>query len=411
MSSSSPTTTTPPKRQDDADGASHTPARNVAADGSVAAHIYKLRGRRRARAHPAADAFPLLNEADLDVLAKDIKSNGLQLAVIVQKTKAGEVLVLDGRNRLRACEQAGVEPLVRHVNPSLDAVKVIVSANLQRRHQNPSQRAIAGARLANIGSRGRPGKNASLEAISQSAAAELVGVSRASLQRAATIIADPILAPAVDGGQVSVNDAYAIRGETDGAKRRAANAVSSGEAPTLQAALKREAAVDPAESTESGAPVASGSRTGDGSEPSMATERSGQRPGVPKRHPGSLEGEAGGATVPNDDSSDADDETDMEPDLEGTANGITDGLDRLLLIAEERRTRGVESPRVVTTLLLVRGLLEAMVRYLGQHADEDLPARLQAGLEPLLAFDVVDRKHVETPRKATVGSSTQSSPA
>ena len=111
MSSSSPTTTTKPaKQQDDADGASHTEARGVAADGSAVANSYKLRGSCRARAHPAAKVFPLLKDDGIDLLAEDIKNNGLQSAVAIQKTKDGDYLVLDGRNRLRACELVRVEP-------------------------------------------------------------------------------------------------------------------------------------------------------------------------------------------------------------------------------------------------------------------------------------------------------------
>ena len=92
----------------------------------------------------------------------------------------------------------------------MDPVKLIVSANLHRRHQSASQRAMSAARLANIASSGRPGKIASIEAISQSAAAGMLNVGRATVQRAAAILADSILAPAVDSGQVSVTDAYAL---------------------------------------------------------------------------------------------------------------------------------------------------------------------------------------------------------
>ncbi len=197
---------------------------------------------------------------------------------------------------------------------------------------------MSAARLANIASSGRPKKIASLEAISQSAAAGMLGIGRATVHRAAAILADSIFVPAVDAGTVSVSDAYAVRDKSDDDKRRAVSAVSEGEAPTLQAALHREAAVDPAGLAESGGTAARGSGTLDGSEPSMATERSGRGPGVPKKHPGSSRGEAGGATVLNDDSPDADDETGTELDLERTVDGIADALESLLSIAAKCRT-------------------------------------------------------------------------
>ena len=68
MSSSSPTATKKPaKQENDADGASHTQAGGVALDGSAVANSYKLRGNRKARAHPAADVFPLLKKNEINL--------------------------------------------------------------------------------------------------------------------------------------------------------------------------------------------------------------------------------------------------------------------------------------------------------------------------------------------------------
>jgi hypothetical protein len=55
--------------------------------------------------HPYADLFPMMTSAELDALAEDVKANGLRHAVVLYKG-----LTLDGRNRLLACEKAGVEP-------------------------------------------------------------------------------------------------------------------------------------------------------------------------------------------------------------------------------------------------------------------------------------------------------------
>ena len=55
--------------------------------------------------HPAAALFPLLDERELAELAGDIQTNGLASPIVV---KDGQIL--DGRNRLRACELAGVPP-------------------------------------------------------------------------------------------------------------------------------------------------------------------------------------------------------------------------------------------------------------------------------------------------------------
>jgi hypothetical protein len=58
--------------------------------------------------------------------------------------------VLDGRNRLRACRAAGVEPRFQTWDGRGSAIELVVSANLRRRHLNESQRAMLGAELKEL---------------------------------------------------------------------------------------------------------------------------------------------------------------------------------------------------------------------------------------------------------------------
>ena len=59
--------------------------------------------------HPAADLFPLMDKAELQDLADDIKKRGLQEPIARDKND----LILDGRNRLMACDIAKVKPEFR----------------------------------------------------------------------------------------------------------------------------------------------------------------------------------------------------------------------------------------------------------------------------------------------------------
>jgi ParB-like chromosome segregation protein Spo0J len=92
--------------------------------------------------HPAASLLPLIEEEELEAMAEDIREHGLRLPILTNA--AGEVV--DGRNRLLACEKAGVKPLFAPIN-GVDTFDSVISLNLQRRHLNSNQRAMLHAYL------------------------------------------------------------------------------------------------------------------------------------------------------------------------------------------------------------------------------------------------------------------------
>src|SRR5207248_212017 len=70
----------------------------------------------------------------------DVKKNGLREPIVLNHDKT---VLIDGRNRYRACEAAGVDPVfetlpARYTEPMI--LDLIVSKNLARRQLNPGQR-------------------------------------------------------------------------------------------------------------------------------------------------------------------------------------------------------------------------------------------------------------------------------
>jgi hypothetical protein len=86
-------------------------------------------------AHPATNLFPMMSDADLQDLADDIGRQGLLQPIILH-----EGLILDGRNRLKACELAGVEPRFEEWAPTDSPFAWVISTNLHRRHLTTTQR-------------------------------------------------------------------------------------------------------------------------------------------------------------------------------------------------------------------------------------------------------------------------------
>jgi len=91
------------------------------------------------RPHPLAALFPELPPEELAELARDIRERGQLEPIILHKG-----LILDGRNRYRACQIASVKPQTEEFNSKAtkrSPSEFVLSRNLRRRHLSLGQKA------------------------------------------------------------------------------------------------------------------------------------------------------------------------------------------------------------------------------------------------------------------------------
>jgi len=152
---------------------------------------------RARKVHPVAALFPMLAEDELAELAEDIKQRGLLHPIV----KDGEGRILDGRNRLAACELAGVEPtFVTYEGDDPDGYALAV--NLQRRHLTKGQQAMVAAKALSVSNN------------SQTSVANSVRVSQARIGQAVTVRDHaPDLVDAVIAGATGLDEAYKVARE------------------------------------------------------------------------------------------------------------------------------------------------------------------------------------------------------
>lgn len=90
--------------------------------------------------HPAAELFPMMPDAELQELVADIKKHGLLRPVEIYQGQ-----IIDGRNRAKACELAGVtiRTAIAEIPENILPTEYVLSLNAHRRHLTPSQKAAA----------------------------------------------------------------------------------------------------------------------------------------------------------------------------------------------------------------------------------------------------------------------------
>jgi hypothetical protein len=222
--------------------------------------------------HPLANIFPLIEGQEFDDLVADVGQNGLRdkITVVVTRTKDGagqetrELSIVDGRNRYRACVQAGLfkakstygahfeakakstygaheanrlkEPYSKYfavLPDNVEIVAYVVSKNLLRRHLDESQRSVVAAKLANMrqGERTDREPSANLRKVSQVDAARMLSVSERTVTDAAKVLkkATPEIVQAVEIGKLKVSQAAAAADLNPADQVEVANAAMRGD--------------------------------------------------------------------------------------------------------------------------------------------------------------------------------------
>lgn len=142
--------------------------------------------------HPFASLFPRMAADEFNALVADLGQNALAHAAMLDASG----LIVDGLDRLRACELAGVEPEFERIEG--DPVGFILGANASRRDLTPGQKAAAVA-LA-YPTPGRRGRGNKIPAIA--------GVTKQRLSNARLVLRrDRKLAEAVLAGTIALDAA------------------------------------------------------------------------------------------------------------------------------------------------------------------------------------------------------------
>lgn len=170
--------------------------------------------------HPLAALIPAMSDDEYARLRDDIAANGL-----IDPITLYEDQVLDGRHRLRACEDAGVNPRFTHYDGESPA-QFVISHNLHRRHLTTGQRTMIALDFmphlhAEAKGPGRQGTRHDLTSVSADTevprhrsraskeAGELVGVSSGTVDRGKRVAKErPDLAEKLRAGEMTVMAAH-----------------------------------------------------------------------------------------------------------------------------------------------------------------------------------------------------------
>lgn len=204
--------------------------------------------------HPLAQIFPAMTSDEYAELRDSIGETGLQQPITVWQGQ-----IIDGMHRYQACLEMQREAHFRFLEDSDDPVAYVISANINRRHLDASQRGIIGYKLSQWSKRGgrrelypRTGRKSAEPLFSdksgkpffnQKEAARLLNIDDKTIYRAGKIFSDdgtaaPELRVAVESGGIKLTDAEKVIDEPPEVQRRAVEMVVSGNAKNATNAVR-----------------------------------------------------------------------------------------------------------------------------------------------------------------------------
>lgn len=187
--------------------------------------------------HSVAELFPEMDAESYAALKADIEANGQAEPIVLWKKQ-----LIDGRHRLKACNELGIKPVVVDISGSDDPLTYVISHNLHRRHLTESQRAMVAAKIANLGE-GRPTKKTpQICGVSAKEAAKTLNVSTRSVETAKQVLAhgSKAVQKAVQQGKLAVSTAAELA--TSGATKAEQTEAVKGGKEAIRGVLKKPAA-------------------------------------------------------------------------------------------------------------------------------------------------------------------------
>lgn len=134
--------------------------------------------------HPIANMFPLIDGEDWTRFVDDVRAHGLKHDIVLHEGQ-----ILDGRNRYRACVEAGIAPRFRTLGDGEDPWSTVWSLNAERRHLEKGQAVVLRIKFLRGSEDWTKGREAARESANAARAKALRGNDNAATQRGLPAVA------------------------------------------------------------------------------------------------------------------------------------------------------------------------------------------------------------------------------